>query len=535
KARWRQQRQTSFRQGRASASSGVWSRPSAGTASGQPAAGNPATLKGENQCPATASSKRQRKTSPPETMGGGTAAAQTTSWRTTARHHGQGRRCCQEHGCTTRPSYGQAHSKNAQFCSQHKPQGMVDVVKKRCGHPGCTKRPSYGKDGSKKAEFCAQHAQQGMVDVVNKRCGHPGCTKRRSYGKDGGKKHEFCSQHALQGMANVVSRRCHHPGCTKAPSYGNDGSEKAEFCVQHGKPGMTNAMKRTCGHPGCTKRPSYGKVGSKKPEFCAQHVQQDMVNVRHKRCSNPGCTKRPSYGEDGSKNAEFCVQHARQGMVNVVRKRCGHPSCMKLSSYGKADSKKAEFFLPAARATGHGRCCEQEVRPSRLHEAAVVWKKRQQDGEVLCIAARVFSYRSGGTETRLPVKSQPARVHLLQMAASWLAFHQQAAPRLDRSCLSMEWEHRCPPVTNMLLARKRRRGCHPASGIAVKGDLIGPLSAVFLDDIPPCHYTPQGAFSEQSLPKLRALTSMLGHFVATRLHRSRPRQPSPQGGQGRRC
>ena len=37
------------RRGEASASSGVWPRLSAGTAPGQPAAGNPTTLKGERE------------------------------------------------------------------------------------------------------------------------------------------------------------------------------------------------------------------------------------------------------------------------------------------------------------------------------------------------------------------------------------------------------------------------------------------------------------------------------------------------------
>lgn len=50
-----------------------------------------------------------------------------------------------------------------------------------------------------KAEFCAQHKQDGMINVVDKRCGDAGCTKGARYGKVGGK-HECCFQHKQDAM-----------------------------------------------------------------------------------------------------------------------------------------------------------------------------------------------------------------------------------------------------------------------------------------------------------------------------------------------
>ncbi|CAM9760858.1 unnamed protein product [Ectocarpus fasciculatus] len=161
--------------------------------------------------PTRASPQRQRKASAPGTTGGGTAAThKTLPRRATAKRHGQGHRCCLEHGCTTRPSYGKDDSKKAEFCSQHAKPGMIHVFRKKCGHPDCIKHPSYGKDGSKKAEFCSQHAKPGMMHVFRKKCGHPGCTKQSSYGKVGSKKAEFCSQHAQEDMVNVINKRCDH-------------------------------------------------------------------------------------------------------------------------------------------------------------------------------------------------------------------------------------------------------------------------------------------------------------------------------------
>ncbi|CAN0546326.1 unnamed protein product, partial [Ectocarpus sp. 8 AP-2014] len=75
------------------------------------------------------------------------------STRTTARRHRQGKRFCQEASCTRRASYGKAGSKVLEFCSKHAKEGMVNLIRKRCGHPGCIKLPSYGTAGSKTREF----------------------------------------------------------------------------------------------------------------------------------------------------------------------------------------------------------------------------------------------------------------------------------------------------------------------------------------------------------------------------------------------
>ncbi|CAM9254294.1 unnamed protein product, partial [Ectocarpus sp. 8 AP-2014] len=180
-------------------------------------------------------SKRQRKASEPGTGkqcgGGGSATVPKTSTPMIARRHGhRQRRSCQEHGCTTLPSFGNIGSKKAEYYSQHANEGMVNVVCKKCGHPGCMKWPSYGKTGSKKADFCKRHAKQGMVDDVSKKCGHPGCMKRPSFGEDGSKKADFCCQHARNGMVDVMHKRCGHPGCTTSPSFGMDGSNNRDFC-----------------------------------------------------------------------------------------------------------------------------------------------------------------------------------------------------------------------------------------------------------------------------------------------------------------
>ena len=78
---------------------------------------------------------------------------------------------------------------------------------------------------SKKAEYCAQHKKDGMVNVVSKRCAHHGCTKHPSFGT-AATKAEYCKEHAQDGMENVVSKSCTHQGCIKGPSYGVAGSNR---------------------------------------------------------------------------------------------------------------------------------------------------------------------------------------------------------------------------------------------------------------------------------------------------------------------
>ena len=96
------------------------------------------------------------------------------------------------------------------------------------------------KEGTKTAEFCAEHREDGMVDVNYKRCAHHGCIKRTSYGKEGTKTAEFCAEHREDGMLHVVNKRCAHPSCTTLPSYGVEGARTAEFCVSHARDEMAD-------------------------------------------------------------------------------------------------------------------------------------------------------------------------------------------------------------------------------------------------------------------------------------------------------
>ena len=75
---------------------------------------------------------------------------------------------CKHEGCSTRSSCN-FEGKNALYCSEHKLEGMINVVSKRCLHEGCSTQSSCNFEG-KKALYCSKHKLEGMIDVVSKRC-----------------------------------------------------------------------------------------------------------------------------------------------------------------------------------------------------------------------------------------------------------------------------------------------------------------------------------------------------------------------------
>lgn len=54
----------------------------------------------------------------------------------------------------------------AQFCSNHKMPGMVDVHNKRCEAEDCQKHPTYGIANGR-ARFCTKHKGPDMVRLIN--------------------------------------------------------------------------------------------------------------------------------------------------------------------------------------------------------------------------------------------------------------------------------------------------------------------------------------------------------------------------------
>ena len=119
-------------------------------------------------------------------------------------------------------------------------------MSKRCTHPNCTKRPTYNVVGQTGGLYCTEHKTDGMVDVMNKRCTHPNCTKQPNYNVVGQTVGLYCAEHKTDGMVDVMSKRCTHPNCAKQPTYNVVGQTVGLYCAKHKTDGMVNVISHMC-------------------------------------------------------------------------------------------------------------------------------------------------------------------------------------------------------------------------------------------------------------------------------------------------
>ena len=247
-------------------------------------------------------------------------------------------RCCLEHGCKTRPTFGLEWGK-ATHCFDHALDGMQDVINKRCLEPGCKFRPSFGLEWGK-ATHCFDHALDCMENVISKRCQEPGCKKQPTFGLEWGKATR-CFDHALDDMQDVISKRCLEHGCKTRPTFGLEWG-KATHCFDHALDGMENVISKRCQEHGCKIKPSFGLEWGK-PTHCSDHALDGMENVINKRCQEPGCKKQPTFGLEWGK-ATHCSNHALNGMENVTSKRCQEPGCKTRATFGLEWGKATHCF-----------------------------------------------------------------------------------------------------------------------------------------------------------------------------------------------
>ena len=67
--------------------------------------------------------------------------------------------------------------KNAEYCSSHHVDGMINVKSRRCQYNGCNTQSSFAFHGNKSL-YCAAHRLDGMVVIANKKCKAQHCVTR---------------------------------------------------------------------------------------------------------------------------------------------------------------------------------------------------------------------------------------------------------------------------------------------------------------------------------------------------------------------
>ena len=111
-----------------------------------------------------------------------------------------------------------------------------------CELQGCGKIPSFGVAGTKMAEYCTQHAPNGMVNVMKKMCRFQGCGKIRAFGVAGTQMVEFCVKHAPYRMVNVYRRRVINPNNSGKKAIGDSSPSGSKHKTANSPPAQANPL-----------------------------------------------------------------------------------------------------------------------------------------------------------------------------------------------------------------------------------------------------------------------------------------------------
>ena len=112
-----------------------------------------------------------------------------------------------------------------------------------CKEKDCKVRPNFNIEGEKPL-YCSEHKKDGIVNVISKKCIHKGCKVGPHFNIEG-EKPLYCSAHKKDGMVNVISKKCIHEGCKVGPHFNIEG-EKPLYCSAHKKEGMVDVTHTTC-------------------------------------------------------------------------------------------------------------------------------------------------------------------------------------------------------------------------------------------------------------------------------------------------
>ena len=78
--------------------------------------------------------------------------------------------------CMRAPRYAEPDEARAAMCCVHKSPTMINTRGKKCQYAKCKRDAEYGKDEFHRAQFCSDHKPEGSVDVhKEKRCQYDGC------------------------------------------------------------------------------------------------------------------------------------------------------------------------------------------------------------------------------------------------------------------------------------------------------------------------------------------------------------------------
>jgi hypothetical protein len=220
---------------------------------------------------------------------------------------------CQAENCSLIASFGHNKTIGTKFCSNHKEEGMINLLCKLCS---CGKaRPTYNYEGLS-ANFCKDCKDDIMINVNDKPCK---CGKSRPTFNHEGLKPEYCAKCKTEGMINVKDLPCKCGESTR-PNFNFEGL-RPKYCSKCKLDGMINVFHSKCS---CGKAQPCFNYDGLIPKYCVKCKLDDMVIIRKRRCIKC-CDGQADYNFFGLK-AEFCSSCKTEDMINISNK-CRNSTC----------------------------------------------------------------------------------------------------------------------------------------------------------------------------------------------------------------
>lgn len=148
---------------------------------------------------------------------------------------------CEALNCFLRARYGKMGDKAIRFCYKHVDDDCALIPKKCCQFPNCRLVPNYNFPIEPKAIFCTEHKLEGMVNLIDGSC--EDCGNKAHYGLLGGEPKK-CFAHKLPNFINLITHKnCSFKDCTNHSDVEIDGTK---FCLEHKPENVDSIVKKKC-------------------------------------------------------------------------------------------------------------------------------------------------------------------------------------------------------------------------------------------------------------------------------------------------
>lgn len=214
---------------------------------------------------------------------------------------------------------------------------------KPCLHPNCPRFAVYGVV-PKIPHFCSDHRREGDVAVMGRRCQAQGCSTIAGFGAPEDGTPYRCSKHRCPGDINIAryrratSRPCHTPGCKKTARYKTP-NQCVFYCGEHRRPGDTRVPYTLCVEAGCDAAASHGCPRERVRLRCVAHRLGGDVRMASNQCRSPGCYKTATYGSSGG-SRDYCAAHRRATDTDNAHPRCLALGCGAYASFGSPVARR---------------------------------------------------------------------------------------------------------------------------------------------------------------------------------------------------